>query len=68
MLSFSLHLEKLIFSLCNQMENNQYHTVGTVLEFNRKTIERGKIYTSSTQPLTLVAWFSHFSKKAARLN
>jgi hypothetical protein len=27
------------------MENNQYHTVGTFLEFNRKTTERGKIYT-----------------------
>jgi hypothetical protein len=29
----------------NKMENKQYHTIGTFLEFNRKTIERGKIYT-----------------------
>jgi hypothetical protein len=24
------------------MENKQYHTIGTFLEFNGKTIERGK--------------------------
>jgi hypothetical protein len=44
-LSFFFTSRKLIFSLCNQMENNQYHTVRTFLEFNSKPIERGKIYT-----------------------
>jgi hypothetical protein len=42
-IKFFFTSRKLIFSLCNKMENNQYHTVGTFLEFNRKTIERGKI-------------------------
>ena len=37
------------------------HTVGTFPKSNRKLVERGKIITSNTPPLTFLTWY--FNKK-----
>jgi hypothetical protein len=46
-----LKLKKIAVFFCsnNTMKNKKYHTVGTVLKFRRKIVERGKIDIHDTQ-------------------
>ena len=39
------------------------HTVGTFPKSNRKLVERGKIITSNTPPLTFLTWYRYFNNK-----